>query len=170
TTAPTGPTSAACCAISWRSWRSPATPRCRGASAAAWWPAPAWCWTTRSSTRTCPGRCRSPRCASSSAWATQFLSVDETLPVIETAQPAARGPVLVMGPGTGLGSAVLLPRAGHAQVLPTEAGQIALAPGNEREIAILRVLARGRAYVSYEDALSGPGLLKLYHALCELRG
>lgn len=104
------------------------------------------------------------------AWATQFLSVDETLPVIETAQPAARGPVLVMGPGTGLGSAVLLPRAGHAQVLPTEAGQIALAPGNEREIAILRVLARGRAYVSYEDALSGPGLLKLYHALCELRG
>ena len=104
------------------------------------------------------------------AWATQFLSVDETLPVIETAQPAARGPVLVMGPGTGLGSAVLLPRAGHAQVLPTEAGQIALAPGNEREIAILRVLAHGRAYVSYEDALSGPGLLKLYHALCELRG
>ncbi len=104
------------------------------------------------------------------AWATQFLDVDETLPVIETTQPAPRGPVLVMGPGTGLGSAVLLPRAGHAQVLPTEAGQIALAPGNEREIAILRVLARGRAYVSYEDALSGPGLLKLYHALCELRG
>ena len=104
------------------------------------------------------------------AWATQFLAADETLPVIETAQPAARGPVLVMGPGTGLGSAVLLPRAGHAQVLPTEAGQIALAPGNEREIEILRVLARGRSHVSYEEALSGPGLLNLYHALCELRG
>lgn len=104
------------------------------------------------------------------AWATQFLGADETLPVIDTAQPASRGPVLVMGPGTGLGSAVLLPRDGHAQVLPTEAGQIALAPGNEREIEILRVLARGRAYVSCEDALSGPGLLNLYHALCELRG
>ena len=104
------------------------------------------------------------------AWATQFLGVDETLPVIETAQPAPRGPVLVMGPGTGLGSAVLLPRAGHAQVLPTEAGQISLAPGNEREIEILRVLARGRSHVSYEEALSGPGLLNLYHALCELRG
>lgn len=104
------------------------------------------------------------------AWATQFLAADETLPVLETAQPAPRGPVLVMGPGTGLGSAVLLPRAGHAQVLPTEAGQIALAPGNEREIAILRVLARGRTHVSREDALSGPGLLNLYRALCELRG
>lgn len=104
------------------------------------------------------------------AWATQFLGAEETLPVIETAQPASHGPVLVMGPGTGLGSAVLLPRNGRAQVLPTEAGQIALAPGNEREIEILRVLARGRAYVSCEDALSGPGLLNLYHALCELRG
>ncbi|BFI94653.1 MAG: glucokinase family protein [Rhodanobacter sp.] len=103
-------------------------------------------------------------------WATQFLGMDETLPVIDVAQPAARGPVLVMGPGTGLGSAVLLPRAsGHAQVLPTEAGQIALAPGNEREIEILRILARGRAYVSCEEALSGPGLLNVYHALCELR-
>ncbi|MDE2278126.1 MAG: glucokinase [Xanthomonadaceae bacterium] len=103
-------------------------------------------------------------------WATQFLATDETLPVIDVAQPAARGPVLVMGPGTGLGSAVLLPRAGgRAQVLPTEAGQIALAPGNEREIEILRVLARDRAYVSCEDVLSGPGLLNLYQALCELR-
>jgi len=104
------------------------------------------------------------------AWATQFLDADETLPVIETAQAAARGPVLVMGPGTGLGSAVLLPRAGRAEVLPTEAGQISLAPGNEREIEILRVLARGCTHVSYEEALSGPGLLNLYHALCELRG
>jgi len=103
------------------------------------------------------------------AWATQFLGTDETLPVIETAQPASHGPVLVMGPGTGLGSAVLLPRDGHARVLSTEAGQIALAPGNEREVEILRVLARGRAYVSCENALSGPGLLNLYRALCELR-
>ncbi|MBN8924689.1 MAG: glucokinase [Rhodanobacter sp. 68-29] len=104
------------------------------------------------------------------AWATRFLDADETLPVIDAAQPAVRGPVLVMGPGTGLGSAVLLPRGDRAEVLPTEAGQISLAPGNEREMEILRVLARGRTHVSYEEALSGPGLLNLYRALCELRG
>jgi glucokinase len=103
------------------------------------------------------------------AWATQFLADEDTLPVIEPAQRPARGPVLVMGPGTGLGSAVLLPRAGHAQVLPTEAGQISLAPGNAREGEILRLLARERLHVSYEDVLSGPGLLNLYRALCELR-
>ncbi|TAM57458.1 MAG: glucokinase [Rhodanobacter sp.] len=104
------------------------------------------------------------------AYATQFIGIDESQPVIETAQLPLPGPVLVMGPGTGLGSAVLLPGTKRAQVLASEAGQVSLAPGNEREIEILRLLRRERAHVSYEDALSGPGLLKLYRVLCELRG
>ncbi|HET6431562.1 glucokinase [Dyella sp.] len=104
------------------------------------------------------------------AYATQFLTGADTLGVIDNAAPAAAGPVLVMGPGTGLGSAVLLPGAHGPSVLATEAGQIALAPGNEREIAILRVLARERSHVSFEHALSGPGLINLYRALCELNG
>ena len=103
------------------------------------------------------------------AYATQFIDADEIQPIIEAAQPAAPGPVLVTGPGTGLGSAVLLPGQPRAQVLATEAGQISLAPGNEREIEILRLFRRDRPHVSFEDALSGPGLLKLYRALCELR-
>lgn len=103
------------------------------------------------------------------AYATQFIVADETRPIIDTAQPASSGPVLVMGPGTGLGSAVLLPGKPRAQVLATEAGQISLAPGNEREIEILRLFRRERPHVSFEDALSGPGLLKLYRALSELR-
>src|SRR6185312_12465406 len=104
------------------------------------------------------------------AYATQFIDAAETRPIIEAVQARSSGPKLVMGPGTGLGSAVLLPGHPRAQVLATEAGQISLAPGNEREIEILRVLGRDRPYVSVEDALSGPGLLKLYRALCELRG
>ena len=103
------------------------------------------------------------------AYATQFLGHADTTPVIDTDTPRADGPVLVMGPGTGLGSAVLLPGKPHATVLPTEAGQIALAPGNEREIEILRYLSRERAHVSFEHALSGPGLLNLYRVLCALR-
>jgi glucokinase len=103
------------------------------------------------------------------AWATQFLTEADTLPVIESSAPRRRGPVLVMGPGTGLGSAVLLPGEPHATVLATEAGQIALAPGNEREIEILRLFARERSHVSFEYALSGPGLRNLYRAVCTLR-
>ena len=104
------------------------------------------------------------------AYATQFIDAGETRAIIEAGAPAEPGPVLVMGPGTGLGSAVLLPGQPRAQVLATEAGQISLAPGNEREIEILRLLRRERPHVSFEDALSGPGLLKVYGALCELRG
>ncbi|HTM28015.1 MAG TPA: glucokinase [Rhodanobacter sp.] len=102
------------------------------------------------------------------AYATQFIAAGETRLIIDAPAPAPGGPVLVMGPGTGLGSAVLFPGQARAHVLATEAGQISLAPGNEREIEILRVLARARSHVPFEDALSGPGLLKLYHALCEL--
>ncbi|MFC5741489.1 glucokinase [Dyella tabacisoli] len=104
------------------------------------------------------------------AYATQFLTAADTVAIIETDAPPMVGPVLVMGPGTGLGSAVLLPGQPHATVLATEAGQITLAPGNEREIEILRLLARERTYVSFEDALSGPGLRNLYQAICNLRG
>ena len=103
------------------------------------------------------------------AYATQFIGADETQPVIDATLPPSPGPVLVMGPGTGLGSAVLLPGQPRAQVLATEAGQVSLAPGSEREIEILRLFRRQRAHVSFEDALSGPGLLRLYRALCELR-
>ena len=97
-----------------------------------------------------PRRSRHPRLAvindfEAVAYATQFIDADETRPIIEAAQPAASGPVLVMGPGTGLGSAVLLPGQPRAQVLATEAGQISLAPGNEREIEILRLFRRERA-------------------------
>ncbi len=103
------------------------------------------------------------------AYATQFLAQADTTPIIETRALPVDGPVLVMGPGTGLGSAVLLPGQPHATVLATEAGQIALAPGNEREIEILRLFSRDRSYVSFEHALSGPGLLNLYRAICTLR-
>lgn len=104
------------------------------------------------------------------AYACQFLGDRDTTPVIQTTAAPASGPILVMGPGTGLGSAVLLPGTPHATVLPTEAGQISLAPGNAREVAILGELARGRDYVSYETALSGPGLVNLYNAISILRG
>lgn len=102
------------------------------------------------------------------AYASQFIDHADTTTILPGLTGGAGGPVLVMGPGTGLGSAVLLPGAPYAQVLPTEAGQIALAPGNDLEIEILRILARTRPYVSYESILSGPGLLDTYLAIAEL--
>lgn len=85
-------------------------------------------------------------------------------------EAAAAGPVLVVGPGTGLGAAVRIPAAGCTVVLATEAGQTGFAPGTELEIEILRLLRRGASHVPVEQLLSGPGLVNLYGALCTLRG
>lgn len=76
------------------------------------------------------------------------------------------GPVLVLGPGTGLGAALRIPVDGRIVVLPTEAGQAALGAGNARELQVLDALLARGGHVSIESVLSGPGLLNLYRALC----
>ncbi|MGJ4728432.1 glucokinase [Luteimonas sp. SDU101] len=84
---------------------------------------------------------------------------------------APAGPVLVVGPGTGLGAAVRIAgRDGQAQVLATEAGQASLTVSTELELAVLREFLRERSHVPNEHALSGPGLLRLHGALARVRG
>jgi glucokinase len=79
------------------------------------------------------------------------------------------GPILVIGPGTGLGAALRL-RGPGGRVLTTEAGQMDFAPHTLREREILAFLAPHGGYVAYERITSGPGLLTLYTTLCGLRG
>ena len=92
--------------------------------------------------------------------------------VMQLAGPAAiaPGPILVLGPGTGLGAAVWIPTASHPVVLATEAGQAALAVGTGLEMALLQQMLGQRSHVPVEHALSGPGLINLYNALCAVRG
>ena len=83
---------------------------------------------------------------------------------------APAGPALVVGPGTGLGAAVRIPTARGNVVLATEAGQAALTTGNDLEMAVLREFLKARSHVPIEHALSGPGLVRLHHALAAIRG
>jgi glucokinase len=85
--------------------------------------------------------------------------------------PDARepGPILAIGPGTGLGAAVRL-RGPGGRVLTTEAGQMDFAPHTLREREILATLEPLGGYVAYERITSGPGLLTLYATLCALDG
>jgi glucokinase len=80
------------------------------------------------------------------------------------------GPILAIGPGTGLGAVVRLPGPAGGSVLTTEAGQMDFAPHSMREREILDRLAPHGGYVAYERITSGPGLLILYTTLCELQG
>lgn len=107
-----------------------------------------------------------------------FEAVAHAAPYFETmdARPlsgpeaAPAGPVLVVGPGTGLGAALSTSAGGRTVVLPTEAGHAGLAPGTETELALLGELMQRHRHVPAEAVLSGPGLVALYGALCALRG
>jgi glucokinase len=81
-----------------------------------------------------------------------------------------RGPRVVLGPGSGLGVAFLLPRGDAWEVLPSEGGHADLAPGNLLEIEVLSLLHQQHDGVCWESVLSGPGLVNLYHAVCAVWG
>lgn len=85
--------------------------------------------------------------------------------------PPEPGTSLLLGPGTGLGGALRVVREGRALVLPCEPQQVSLAPGNLRELAVLGHWMRGGAsHVGVGHAVSGPGLVNLYRALCAIDG
>lgn len=84
---------------------------------------------------------------------------------------AAKGaPLVVLGPGTGLGMAVLVPDGEDWTVFSTEAGHQAYAPCSPRERQILEHVAKDLPYVSYENLVSGLGLDRLYKAICAIEG
>ncbi|GIX25355.1 MULTISPECIES: glucokinase [Caldimonas] len=80
-------------------------------------------------------------------------------------------PRALVGPGTGLGVSGLLSWGG-GRLVPVhgEGGHVTLAAADEEEEAVLRVLRRRFGHASAERALSGPGLVHLYDAVCQLRG
>ncbi len=75
------------------------------------------------------------------------------------------GVVAVIGAGTGLGEALLVPTAAGPRVLASEGGHCDFAPRDDLEIDLLRHLLGRHARVSYERVVSGPGLVALYEFL-----
>ncbi len=77
----------------------------------------------------------------------------------------------VIGAGTGLGASGLIADGrGGWSALVGEGGHVTLAASNAREASLLAVLRERFDHVSAERALSGPGLVNLYQAVCTLDG
>ena len=82
-----------------------------------------------------------------------------------------RTPILVSGPGTGLGQATLLPEGEQGwRVITGEGGHAAYAPRTEREWALCQALRKRHGYVSKELVLSGSGLDGVHEAVCAMYG
>ncbi len=77
-------------------------------------------------------------------------------------------PLAVLGPGTGLGMAGLVPVGNGWRPVTSECGYISLSPHTDRELAAYRILRDKYGRVSAERVLSGPGLVDLHLALAAL--
>ncbi|MFD1934450.1 MULTISPECIES: glucokinase [Nonomuraea] len=77
----------------------------------------------------------------------------------------------VLGPGTGLGVAGLVPAERGWVPVPGEGGHVTVPILDDRELEIVRVLrAGGMPHVVAEHLLSGPGLTRLHDALAVVNG
>ena len=82
---------------------------------------------------------------------------------IQRGQQPGQGLRLIIGAGTGLGQCCVLgDTADDLQVLASEAGHSAFAPGTPLQNELWCFVYEQKQYVSWEDVLSGQGLENLY--------
>ena len=106
-----------------------------------------------------------------------FSAVGHALPVLGAASLLIIGPELLasgtkaaLGPGTGLCMGFVVPDGRRWRVLPSEGGHGNLAASDLLEAEVLGILLRHFDFVCWETVLSGPGLVNLYRAVCEVWG
>jgi glucokinase len=94
----------------------------------------------------------------------------ETRIAIGSGTPVPDEPIVVLGPGTGLGVGALVPSAAGWPAVSGEGGHATMAPADGRESAVLDHMRRRFDHVSAERVLSGPGLVNLYNTLAAIEG
>ncbi len=106
-----------------------------------------------------------------------FAAVGHALPVLPKTALKTIGPEIegvgtkaALGPGTGFGMGFVVRHSGRWLVLPSEGGHANLAATDPLEAEVLGFLLRRFDFVGWETVLSGPGLVNLYRAVCEVWG
>ena len=103
------------------------------------------------------------------AYALPYLT-DTGRTVLYPGQAERQDRLATMGPGTGLGGAILERGAGPALSHACEPGHMGLSPGTDLELELFRLLLPRHGNIKTELLVSGPGLRRLYLALGEIRG
>ncbi len=99
------------------------------------------------------------------AHAISVLGEDELAPIAGPEKLPEEGVISVIGPGTGLGVALLARRAGQVSVIETEAAHIGFSPLDPEEEALADTIVARYGRASVERIVSGPGLLDIYRHL-----
>jgi len=83
-------------------------------------------------------------------------------------KPVATKPIGILGAGTGLGVAGLVPAENSYHVLDSEGGHADYPPTTDRMAAVVDVLREEYGRVSLERLLSGKGIFNIYRSLCKI--
>ena len=93
--------------------------------------------------------------------------LDSEYETLQTGQAVPGAIQVVLGAGTGLGQCIRIRKDEQYQVLATEGGHADFAPVNTEQIALLQHLLTQHERVSYDDLVSGKGLVRIYDFLCQ---
>ena len=88
------------------------------------------------------------------------------LKTIRTGTPIENAPLLVIGPGTGLGVCTLLSINNYPLAIEGEGGHSSFAPNSDIEIELLQFLRKKYDHVSNERVVSGSGIEEIYEFIC----
>ncbi|MBU0499672.1 MAG: glucokinase [Gammaproteobacteria bacterium] len=102
-------------------------------------------------------------------WGLEVLAPKQ-IHALQEGSPLAGAPRALIGAGTGLGQALLLPCGDLYRIQATEGGHVDFAPQDEIQVALLSYLLKRYDHVSYERLVSGAGLAVLLDFLQEYRG
>ena len=97
-----------------------------------------------------------------SARGIEALGPRDTL-VVQAGRAAADAPRVVLGVGTGLGVAYLVPNAkGGYEIVPGEGGHVGFSPASAEQAALWQALFHRHGRVEAEQIVSGRGLTNVY--------
>ena len=95
----------------------------------------------------------------------QSLKANDVI-VLQEGLQETNGPCSLIGAGTGLGKAIILPCANSSRILTSEGGHANFAPHCEFDAEFRAWLCSKQGRVSVEQILSGSGMVSLYQYLC----
>lgn len=86
---------------------------------------------------------------------------------LQTGEPRASAPRVLLGAGTGLGIAYLFSADRGFSIVESEGGHAGFAPCDARQAGLWRALYEQGGRVEVEHVLSGPGLVRIYDYLAQ---
>ena len=97
-------------------------------------------------------------------------AINNNLDIVRPGIPIIKAPLLVTGPGTGLGVCTLLNLDGSSIAIEGEGGHSSFAPNSDIEVELLQFLRKKYDHVSNERIVSGSGIEEIFKFILSRQG